>query len=97
MSKTHRPYAPEYRRRLAELVRAGRAPGELAREFERSAQANRNWVRQTDRDEGRREDGRARRAVTASTREPSASRRAREIKNGPRRRRPARMETWQVV
>ena len=40
-----------------ELVRAGRTPGELAREFECSASAIRNWVRQSDRDEGRREDG----------------------------------------
>ena len=39
------------------LVRTGRTPGELAREFECSAQAIRNWVRQGDRDEGRREDG----------------------------------------
>ena len=39
------------------LVRAGRTPGELAREFECSAQAVRNRVRQADRDEGRREDG----------------------------------------
>ena len=39
------------------LVRAGRTPGELAREFECSAHAVRNWVRQADRDEGRREDG----------------------------------------
>ena len=39
------------------LVRTGRAPGELAREFECSASAIRNWVRQADRDEGRREDG----------------------------------------
>ena len=57
MSKTHPPYAPEYRRQMVELVRTGRTPGELAREFERSAQAIRNWVRQSDRDEGRREDG----------------------------------------
>ena len=40
-----------------ELVRTGRTPGELAREFECSASAIRNWVRQADRDEGRREDG----------------------------------------
>ena len=57
MSKTHRPYAPEYRRQMVELVHAGRTPGELAREYECSAQAIRNWVRQADRDEGRREDG----------------------------------------
>ena len=42
---------------MVELVRSGRTPGELAREFECSASAIRNWVRQADRDEGRREDG----------------------------------------
>ena len=57
MSKPHPPYAPEYRRQMVELVYAGRMPGELAREYECSAQAIRNWVRQADRDEGRREDG----------------------------------------
>ena len=57
MSKKQPPYAPEYRRQMVELVRTGRTPGELAREFECSASAIRNWVRQADRDEGRREDG----------------------------------------
>jgi len=42
---------------LVELVRAGRSPLELAQEFEPSAQAIRNWVRQADRDDGRRGDG----------------------------------------
>jgi transposase len=42
---------------MVELVRAGREPEELAKEFEPSAQAIRNWVRQADLDEGRREDG----------------------------------------
>ena len=37
MRKTHSPYAPEYRRQMVELVRSGRTPGELAREFECSA------------------------------------------------------------
>src|ERR1700730_7287192 len=36
---------------------AGRTPEELAKEFEPSAQAIRNWIAQADRDEGRREDG----------------------------------------
>ena len=36
---------------------AGQIAEELAKEFEPSAQAIRNWVRQADRDEGRREDG----------------------------------------
>ncbi len=51
------PYAPEFRRQMIELVRAGRTPEDLAKEFEPSAQAIRNWVAQADRDEGRREDG----------------------------------------
>jgi len=42
---------------LAELVRAGRTPEELAKEFEPSAQAIRNRIGQADRDEGRRADG----------------------------------------
>ena len=57
MSKKQPPYAPEYRRQMVELVRAGRTAKELAREFECSASAIRNWVRQADRDQGRREDG----------------------------------------
>ena len=39
MPKTHSPYAPEYRRQMVELVRSGRTPRELAREFECSASA----------------------------------------------------------
>ncbi|MGH9389730.1 MAG: transposase [Vicinamibacteria bacterium] len=57
MPKSHSPYPPEFRRRMVELVRSGRSPGELAQKFEPSAQAIRNWVLQADLDEGRREDG----------------------------------------
>ena len=57
MSKTRAPYPPEFRERMVELVRSGRSPEELGREFEPSAQAIRNWVTQADRDEGRRADG----------------------------------------
>ena len=57
MPKSHAPYPPEYRQQLVELVRAGRTPEELSKEFEPSAQAIRNWVCQADRDEGRRQDG----------------------------------------
>ncbi len=57
MSKSRLPYAPEFRRQIIELVRAGRTPEELAKEFEPSAQSIRNWVAQADRDEGLRADG----------------------------------------
>jgi len=36
MPLTHQPYAPEYRRRIIELARAGRSINQLAREFEPS-------------------------------------------------------------
>ena len=42
MPKTRPPYAPEFRRQMVELVRAGRDPADLAREFEPSSQAIRN-------------------------------------------------------
>jgi transposase len=42
---------------MVELVRAGRTPDELSREFEPSAEAIRQWVKQADRDDGRRADG----------------------------------------
>ena len=57
MPKSHRPYPPEYRERMIELVRSGRSPEALAREFEPSGQCIRNWVAQADRDAGRRPDG----------------------------------------
>jgi transposase len=57
MPRKHPPYPPEYRRQMVDLVRSGRTPEELAREFEPSAQAIRNWVRQSDLDDGRRNDG----------------------------------------
>ena len=57
MPKSHRPYPAEFRDRMVELVRSGRSPESLAQQFEPTAQAIRNWVRQADRDEGRREDG----------------------------------------
>ncbi len=57
MSTARPPYPPEFRDQMVELVRSGRSPEELAREFEPSAQAIRNWVGQADRNEGRRADG----------------------------------------
>jgi transposase len=46
MPKYRPPYPPEFRQQMIELVRAGRTPEELSREFEPSAQAIRNWVAQ---------------------------------------------------
>jgi len=57
MPRTRPAYPPEYRQQMVELVRAGRSPEELAREFESTAQTIRNWVKQADLDEGRRQDG----------------------------------------
>ena len=57
MSMTRPPYASEFRERMVELVRSGRSPDELAREFEPSAQSIRNWVGQADRDEDRSHGG----------------------------------------
>jgi len=57
MPRHRPPYPAEFRRQLVELVRSGRTPEELSREFEPSAQAIWNWVRQADRDEGRSQSG----------------------------------------
>ncbi len=57
MPRTRPPYPPEYRQQIVELVRAGRRPEELAREFEPSSVTIRNWVKRADLDEGRRHDG----------------------------------------
>jgi transposase len=56
MPKTRPPYPPQFRARLIELARTGRTPEELGRQFEPSAQTIRNWLRQADRDDGRRTD-----------------------------------------
>ncbi len=57
MAGHHAAYPPEFRRQMVELVRSGRSPEELAREFEPSAGAIRTWVKRADLDEGRRSDG----------------------------------------
>ena len=57
MPRYRKPYPEEFKEKLVALVRQGRTPEELSREFEPTAQAIRNWVGQADRDEGRRDDG----------------------------------------
>lgn len=57
MSRYRKAYSEEFRSQMVELVRSGRTPEELSREFEPSAQAIRNWVERADIEEGRRDDG----------------------------------------
>ena len=57
MPKSRPAYPPEFRQQMVDLVRAGRTPEELSREFEPSAQSIWNWVRQVERDQGVRLDG----------------------------------------
>ncbi len=57
MPRSRPPYPPEYRQQLVDLVRGGRTPEELSREFEPTAQSIWNWVRQAERDGGVRQDG----------------------------------------
>ena len=57
MSMTRPSYPSGFREQMVELVRSGRSPEELAREFEPPAQSIRNWVGQADRDEGRGDGG----------------------------------------
>jgi transposase len=64
MPNTDKRYPDEFKKKLVALVRSGRTPEELSREFEPSAQSIRNWVAQADRDEGKREEG-----LTTSERE----------------------------
>ena len=53
-----RPQYPlEFRQQMVELVRAGRSPKALAKEFEPSEQTIRNWVKQAELDTGQRIDG----------------------------------------
>ena len=45
MSKTHQPSAPEFRVQMVELVRAGRTPGDLSKEFGPHVSSILSWVR----------------------------------------------------
>ena len=56
MPKTRPPYLPEFRRRVVDLVRAGRSPEDFAREFEPTAQLIGAWAAAADKQEGRQEE-----------------------------------------
>ena len=57
MGKKGTRYTPEFRRQMVDLVRAGRVPAQLAREFNLSAWTIGSWVRQAARDEGKGDGG----------------------------------------
>jgi transposase len=57
MRRSRPPYPVEFRCQMVELVRAGRKPSELAREFKVALQSIKNWVKQSDLDAGLRHDG----------------------------------------
>ena len=57
MGKTRNPYPQDFRDKMVELVRSGRTPSELARDYEPTAQTICNWAAQAERDAGLRTDG----------------------------------------
>ena len=56
MTRYRPAYPPEFRRQMIDLVRSGRTPEELSREFEPSAAAIAGWVRRADAEDGTRPD-----------------------------------------
>lgn len=57
MAKKIRRYTPEFRRQMIELVRAGRKPAELQREFGVTSWSIGQWARQAARDAGQGDGG----------------------------------------
>ena len=70
MPRSRPPYSPEFHRQMVDLVRAGRSPEDLSREFEPKAQSIGAWVTAADKQEGRREE--AVPGLTASERDELA-------------------------
>ena len=57
MPRTKPPYPAEFRARMIDLARSGRTVRSLAKEFGLTETTIHSWVRQADRDSGRRTDG----------------------------------------
>ena len=53
MPRSRPPYPAEFRRQMVELVRTGRTPGELSREFGVTSQSISAWVAQSAADNGK--------------------------------------------
>jgi transposase len=75
MPRTRPPYSPEFRQQILDLVRTGREPNELAREFEPSGETIRQWVKQAALEAGERTDG------LTSVEKSELARLRKEIKN----------------
>ncbi len=52
MPKSRPPYPAEFRQQMIELVRVGRSPAQLSREFGCAAQTIANWIAQANADAG---------------------------------------------
>jgi transposase len=57
MGKKGTKYTPEFRQQIVDLVRVGRVPAQLAREFDLSAWTIGHWVKQAARNEGKGDGG----------------------------------------
>ena len=57
MPKSHRPYTAKFWQRIVDVVRKRRTPEDVARQFEPSARAIWNWVKQAALDPEQRVDG----------------------------------------
>jgi len=57
MPRTRNPYPAQFRDQIVALALTGRSVEDLAREFEPCAATIHGWIKQADRDVGRRIDG----------------------------------------
>jgi transposase len=57
MANKQKRYPPEFRRQMVELMRTGRSPASLAKEFGPSAWSIALWAKQSERDAGRGDGG----------------------------------------
>jgi transposase len=57
MPRSKPAYPPELRKKILDLVRAGRSPTSLAQKFEPTETTIRNWIARVERDAGLQSDG----------------------------------------
>ena len=94
MPRTRPPYPPEFRREAVELVRiSSKSQRQIAEDLGISDVTLRNWVKQAERDEGKRPDGLStdeREELARLRRENQTLRMEREILKTPRPSSPGR-------